>query len=171
MQKSQSSPQNGNLPGPKLSNGSLIAGPLRRDQDERASKPSAADLDQIALGAARKIAALAIRRETQRVALIQVLVADAIRDAIEWQNTGNAPRPMRIVTKAEYDALKMRPRGATSRWIRTGRISPEAIVPLRHRKGSGIWVERADDDLAKNLDPGQQRAQDFPIATTVARSQ
>jgi hypothetical protein len=71
---------------------------------------------------------------------------------------------MRILTRREYANRKFRSESAVHLWIKTGRISPEALVPLQHRKGTGIWVERADADLAQNLDPGQQRAQSYPIA-------
>jgi hypothetical protein len=71
---------------------------------------------------------------------------------------------MRIVTKRAYGSLKLRTYGCVLLWIKAGRISADALVPLPYgRKGIGVWVERADADLARNLDPGQQRAQEFPI--------
>jgi hypothetical protein len=73
---------------------------------------------------------------------------------------------MRILTRREYAALKFRTYSTVCLWIETGRISPDAVVPLppnRGRKCTGIWVERADADLAERLDPGQQRAQAYPI--------
>lgn len=75
---------------------------------------------------------------------------------------------MRILTRREYAAEKFRTYSCVCLWIENGRISPAAIVPLppdRKRKGTGIWVERADADLAQRLSAGQQRAQAFPIRT------
>ncbi len=81
---------------------------------------------------------------------------------------------MRILTRREYAAYKMRNYHCVFEWIKSGRISPAALVPLPanfRRKGTGIWVERADADLAERLDPGQQRIQAYPIATAPPRSQ
>ncbi len=78
----------------------------------------------------------------------------------------NAPRAgatMRIVTQRAYASLKLRTPSCVGLWIKSGRISKAALVPFSDRKGIGIWVERANADLAQNLDPGQQRAQAFPI--------
>jgi hypothetical protein len=75
---------------------------------------------------------------------------------------------MRIMTKRAYASLKFRTYDCVRRWIKAGRISPAALVPVPYgRKQIGIWVERADADLAQNLSPGQQRAQAFPIKTGV----
>jgi hypothetical protein len=72
--------------------------------------------------------------------------------------------PMRILTRAHYAALRMRTVACVHLWIKNGRISQAALVPLPNSARKGIWVERADADLAERLDPGQQRAQAFPIA-------
>lgn len=67
-----------------------------------------------------------------------------------------------IVTKGEFATMKGRKPSAISNWIADGRITPAALV------GSGvrarIWVEQAERDLARNLDPSQQIAQDRPIS-------
>lgn len=69
-----------------------------------------------------------------------------------------------LVSKGEYARLKQRAPSAVSNWIAGGKISPEALVGIgNHAK---IWVERADLDLARNLDPAQQEQQERPIAVT-----
>lgn len=69
-----------------------------------------------------------------------------------------------IITKGEFAKLKGRAPSAISNWIADGRITPAALV------GSGvrarIWVEQAERDLARNLDPSQQIAQDRPVSMT-----
>lgn len=67
-----------------------------------------------------------------------------------------------VITKAEYAALKQRGPSAVSNWIAEGRISKEALVGEGNR--ARIWVERADADLARNLDPGQQASQAVPVS-------
>lgn len=66
-----------------------------------------------------------------------------------------------IVTKKHYAALKNRSISAVSHWISTGKISQEAL------QGEGvrarIWVERADQDLERGLDPAKQAAQAIPV--------
>ncbi|MFG1262350.1 hypothetical protein [Xanthobacter aminoxidans] len=67
-----------------------------------------------------------------------------------------------IITKGEFAKLKGRAPSAISNWIADGRITAAALV------GSGvrarIWVEQAERDLARNLDPSQQIAQDRPVS-------
>lgn len=69
-----------------------------------------------------------------------------------------------IITKGEFAERKGRKPSAVSNWIADGRITPAALV------GSGvrarIWVEQAERDLARNLDPSQQIAQDRPVSMT-----
>lgn len=66
-----------------------------------------------------------------------------------------------VVTKARFAEMKGRVPSAVSNWIAEGKISPAALV------GSGIrariWVERAEADLARALDPAQQAAQPHPV--------
>lgn len=71
-----------------------------------------------------------------------------------------------IVTKGEYAALKGRAPSAISNWIAEGKISPEALIGTGVR--AKIWVERADADLARSLDPAQQSAQDRPVGLAAA---
>jgi hypothetical protein len=66
-----------------------------------------------------------------------------------------------LVTKSEFARLKSRTPTTVHRWVRGGKISPEAVVNDR------IWVERANRDLAANLCPSQQAAQARPIAPEV----
>jgi hypothetical protein len=66
-----------------------------------------------------------------------------------------------IVTKGEYAALKGRAPSAISNWIAEGKISADALIGQGVR--ARIWVERADADLARSLDPAQQAAQDRPV--------
>lgn len=69
-----------------------------------------------------------------------------------------------IVTKCEFAAMKGRKPSALSNWIADGKITAAALV------GSGvrarIWVEQAERDLARSLDPSQQIAQERPISLT-----
>jgi hypothetical protein len=73
-----------------------------------------------------------------------------------------------IVTKREYARMKQRCPSAISNWIAAGRLTPAALI------GSGmrarIWVEQADRDLARRLDPGQQDAQEHPIVADASSS-
>jgi hypothetical protein len=66
-----------------------------------------------------------------------------------------------IVSKAAFARLMNRTGPCVSHWIKTGRISPASLV------GSGrnarIWRERAEADLAANLDPVQQSLQQYPL--------
>lgn len=62
-----------------------------------------------------------------------------------------------LVRKREYARMKGRNPNAVSQWIEDGRLTPEAIV---HGK---VWVEKADEDLARNLAPGQQAYNPAPI--------
>ena len=67
-----------------------------------------------------------------------------------------------IVTKSEYAQMKGRVSSAVSNWLAAGRITPAALVGSGER--ARIWVEQADRDLARLLDPGQQDAQRNPIS-------
>lgn len=69
-----------------------------------------------------------------------------------------------IVTKGEFAAMKGRGPSAVSNWIADGKISPAALVGTGVR--ARIWVEQAERDLARNLDPSQQIAQDHPVSLT-----
>lgn len=71
-----------------------------------------------------------------------------------------------IVTKAEYAALKQRGASSVSNWIAEGKITAAALIGkgLRAR----IWVEQADADLARALDPTQQLSQEHPILPALA---
>lgn len=71
-----------------------------------------------------------------------------------------------VVTKGEYARLKGRQPSAVSNWIADGRISAAALIGEGNR--ARIWVEQADADLARNLDPAQQAAQAVPIAPRLA---
>ena len=66
-----------------------------------------------------------------------------------------------VVTKGEYARLKGRSPAAVSNWIADGRISAAALIGDGNR--ARIWVEQADADLARNLDPTQQWSQRAPI--------
>jgi hypothetical protein len=71
-----------------------------------------------------------------------------------------------ILTKGEYAALKGRTPGTVSHWIAEGKITASAMVGEgRHAR---IWVEQADADLVRSLDPAQQAAQDNPIGSAQA---
>lgn len=65
-----------------------------------------------------------------------------------------------IVTKGEYARLKGRAPSCISNWIAEGKITPAALVGEGIR--ARVWVERADADLNRNLDLGQQLAQAQP---------
>lgn len=71
-----------------------------------------------------------------------------------------------IVTKSEFAKLKNRQPSAISNWIAEGKITKAAL------EGEGvrarIWVEQANDDLARSLDPSQQLAQEHPVLPDVA---
>lgn len=67
-----------------------------------------------------------------------------------------------IVSKADYARLKSRTPSAISNWIAAGKISSAALIGTGVR--AKIWVEQADADLIRNLDPAQQSAQVAPVA-------
>ena len=69
-----------------------------------------------------------------------------------------------IITKGEFAAMKGRKPSAISNWIADGKITPAALVGTGVR--AKIWVEQAERDLARNLNPSQQIAQDRPISLT-----
>jgi hypothetical protein len=69
--------------------------------------------------------------------------------------------PKTILTKGEYAALKRRGPTAVSNWIAAGRITPAALLGTGGR--AKVWVEQADRDLARSLNPGQQDRQRHPI--------
>lgn len=71
-----------------------------------------------------------------------------------------------VVTKGEYARLKGRQPSAVSNWIADGKISAAALVGDGNR--ARVWVEQADADLARNLDPAQQASQTVPIAPSLA---
>lgn len=66
-----------------------------------------------------------------------------------------------LVSKARFAELKGRTPSAISNWIAEGKISREALIGPGIR--ARIWLERADEDLARSLDPAQQAAQPRPI--------
>jgi hypothetical protein len=66
-----------------------------------------------------------------------------------------------IITKGEYARLKERSPAAVSIWIRDGKISRDALIG--EGNAAKIWVEQADADLARSLDPAQQAAQAHPV--------
>lgn len=78
---------------------------------------------------------------------------------------GFAGVPRTLVSKGEFARRKERAPSAVSNWIADGKISPAAIVGEGHR--AKIWVERAELDLARNLDPSQQDSQAKPITVAV----
>jgi hypothetical protein len=65
-----------------------------------------------------------------------------------------------IVSKAKFAEMKGRVPSAVSNWIAEGKITAAALI------GSGIraqiWVEQAEADLKRTLDPAQQAAQELP---------
>jgi hypothetical protein len=65
------------------------------------------------------------------------------------------------MTKGAYAAYKGRTPGTVSHWIADGKISAAAMVGEGHH--ARIWVEQADADLLRSLDPAQQAAQENPI--------
>lgn len=69
-----------------------------------------------------------------------------------------------IVTKADYAALKKRTPSAISNWIADGKITKAALVGDGVR--AKVWVEQADADLLRSLDPAQQSAQIAPVAAS-----
>jgi hypothetical protein len=71
-----------------------------------------------------------------------------------------------IVTKGEYARLKQRSAAAVSIWIRDGKISRAALIG--EGNAAKIWVEQADADLARTLDPAQQAAQSHPVGPIAA---
>lgn len=66
-----------------------------------------------------------------------------------------------VESKGDYARRHGRAPSSVSNWIAEGKISPEALIGTGVR--ARIWVERADADLARSLDPGQQAAQAHPI--------
>lgn len=67
-----------------------------------------------------------------------------------------------VITKGRYAALKGRAPSCVSNWITDGKISAAALVGEGQR--ARIWVEQADADLARNLDPSQQSYQAHPVS-------
>lgn len=67
-----------------------------------------------------------------------------------------------VVTKGQYAELKNRTPGTVSHWIAEGKISADAMIGKG--RNARIWVEHADADLARSLDPGQQAAQENPVS-------
>lgn len=67
-----------------------------------------------------------------------------------------------IVTKREFAILKGRKPSAISNWITAGKITSAALIGEGTR--ARIWVEQADADLARTLDPSRQAGQAKPIA-------
>ncbi len=65
------------------------------------------------------------------------------------------------VSKGEFARMKGRTPQCVSNWIADGKITPAAIVGEGYR--AKIWVERADADLARTLDPAQQASQESPV--------
>jgi hypothetical protein len=66
-----------------------------------------------------------------------------------------------IVSKAAFARLMNRSGPCVSHWIRTGRISPESLVGCG--RNARIWRERAEADLAVNLNATQQSLQQYPL--------
>jgi hypothetical protein len=69
-----------------------------------------------------------------------------------------------VVTKAAYAALKGRTPSAVSNWIAAGKITAAALIGEGNR--ACIWVERADAELARTLDPAQQAGQARPVTSS-----
>jgi hypothetical protein len=67
-----------------------------------------------------------------------------------------------VVTKGQYAELKSRTPGTVSHWIAEGKISAGAMIGIG--RNARVWVEQADADLARSLDPAQQAAQENPIS-------
>lgn len=76
----------------------------------------------------------------------------------------DAPATKTLMTKGAYARYRNRAPSAVSNWISEGKISPEAIEGEGQR--AKIWVERADLDLLRSLDPDQQDRQPAPIVPT-----
>jgi hypothetical protein len=70
-----------------------------------------------------------------------------------------------VVTKGEYARLKGRSPAAVSNWIKEGKITPSALEGKGNR--ARVWVEQADADLARGLDPAQQAAQPAPAVAPI----
>jgi hypothetical protein len=62
-----------------------------------------------------------------------------------------------VVDKGLYAKLKRRAPSAISNWIKRGKISNAALIG--DGRSAKIWVEQADADLARSLDPSQQVSQ------------
>jgi hypothetical protein len=71
-----------------------------------------------------------------------------------------------IVSKGDYARMKERTPAAVSIWIRDGKISRAGLVG--EGNAAKIWVEQADADLTRNLDPAQQAAQAHPVGLVPA---
>jgi len=74
-----------------------------------------------------------------------------------------------VVTKGEFARLKGRSPAAVSNWIKDGRLTAAALIGTGNR--ARIWVEQADADLARSLDPVQQDRLAQPVATTAAAAE
>lgn len=70
-----------------------------------------------------------------------------------------------IITKGEFATLKQRSPACVTKWIKAGKISPDALIG--NGNSAKIWVERADADLAASLDPSQQAIQAAPVQSSV----
>ena len=64
-----------------------------------------------------------------------------------------------IMSKSRYAKSKGRSLSALSHWIATGKISRAALLGEGVR--ARIWVEQADANLERNLDPNQQYYQEY----------
>jgi hypothetical protein len=71
-----------------------------------------------------------------------------------------------VVSKGEYARMRARSSQAVSNWIARGKISAAALIG--EGNAAKIWVEQADADLARTLDPAQQAAQEHPVAGALA---
>lgn len=66
-----------------------------------------------------------------------------------------------IVSKGEFARRAARSPACVTKWIATGKISPDALIgDGRHAQ---IWLERAMSDLSATLDPSQQVSQERPF--------
>jgi hypothetical protein len=60
---------------------------------------------------------------------------------------------MTRLSKGNYARMKDRTPQAISNWIKRNMISPAALIG--EGSAAEIWVEQADADLARGLDPAQ----------------